>query len=142
MRRRFVLFMVMLLLVGVIPAYAMAASVDEWSVRSPLPTRNDLHGVTYGNDMFVAVGDRGTIVTSGDGADWTNRTAASGTRVDLMGIAYGNGTFIAVGERGTIVTSGDDGASWTVRDSDTNNSLYAVAYGGNGLFVAVMQVRS
>ena len=77
------------------------------------------HGVTYGNGIFVAFGDSGTILTSADGISWTVRT--SGTTDDLVGVAYGNGTFVAVGSsfntvdgsyNGTILTSAD-GITWT-----------------------------
>ncbi|WP_457630780.1 WD40/YVTN/BNR-like repeat-containing protein, partial [Oceanithermus sp.] len=100
------------------------------------PAGNDLYGVTYGASGFVAVGDSGTIVTSSDGANWTDRTASSGTTNDLYSVAYGGGVYVAVGDGGTIVTS-SDGASWTDRtaSSGTTNDLYGIAY-GNGLFVA------
>jgi hypothetical protein len=39
-------------------------------------TRDDLNGVAYGNGLFVAVGDFGTILTSPDGVNWTVRTSA------------------------------------------------------------------
>jgi hypothetical protein len=51
--------------------------------------------VTYGNGLFVAVGEDGTILTSPDGVTWTQRT--SGTSNWLNGVAYGNGLFVAVG---------------------------------------------
>ena len=62
-----------------------------------------LTAVTYGNGLFVAVGDRNAILTSPDGVTWTQR--ASGTVGFLRGVTYGNGTFAAVGERSTILTS-------------------------------------
>src|SRR5207249_602107 len=34
-------------------------------------TGKNLRGVAYGNGMFVAVGNDGTILNSLDGADWT-----------------------------------------------------------------------
>jgi hypothetical protein len=49
----------------------------------------------------VAVG-RGTILTSPDGVDWTQRISG-GYR--LNGVAYGNGLFLAVGDDGAILTS-------------------------------------
>jgi hypothetical protein len=55
-----------------------------------------LDGVTYGNGLFVAVGDGGTILTSPDGVNWTQRT--SGTGNWLFGVTYGNGLFVAVGD--------------------------------------------
>jgi hypothetical protein len=61
--------------------------------------------VTYGNNTFVAVGRGGAILTSPDGATWTQRT--SPTSNSLYGATYGNGTFVAVGYDGTILTSPD-----------------------------------
>ena len=58
-------------------------------------TTNFLHGVTYGNGIFIAVGGDGTILTSADGITWTSRT--SGTTSNFYGVTYGNGTFVAVG---------------------------------------------
>jgi hypothetical protein len=60
----------------------------SWTARTS-GTGDWLGGVTYGNGLFVAVGDFGTILTSPDGVSWTART--SGTGNDLYGVAYGNG---------------------------------------------------
>jgi hypothetical protein len=70
--------------------------------------------VTYGNGLFVAVGDGGAILTSPDGVTWTPRT--SGTSNTLFGVTYGNGLFVAVGDGGAILTS-PDGVNWTPRTS-------------------------
>jgi len=59
--------------------------------------------VTYGNGMFVAVGNAGKLLTSPDGVTWTARD--SGTGQPLFGVAYGHGTFVAVGYNGTIIQS-------------------------------------
>jgi hypothetical protein len=47
-----------------------------WTLRTS-GTSNDLERATYGNGLFVAVGEGGTILTSPDGVNWTKR--ASGT---------------------------------------------------------------
>ena len=47
---------------------ARSSALDNWHWRNPLPTGNGLWGVTYGNGLFVAVGESGTILTSPDGA--------------------------------------------------------------------------
>jgi hypothetical protein len=101
-----------------------------WTLRN---LDNPLYAVTYGNGLFVAVGDRGAILTSPDGVNWTRQT--SGTSDWLKGVAYGNGLFVAVGGRGAILTS-PDGVTWTAQTSGTGNSLSGVAY-GDGTFVAV-----
>jgi hypothetical protein len=106
-------------------------ALDKWHGRFASLT-NSLLGVVSGPDGFVAVGWPGTILTSTDGVDWTNRV--SGTNVTLRGVGYGNGTFIAVGD-GVVLTS-TDGVTWSNRLSGANASLRDVAY-GNGRFVAV-----
>jgi hypothetical protein len=45
-----------------------------------------LRGVTSGNELFVTVGESGTILTSPDGNSWTKRT--SGTSKYLRGVTY------------------------------------------------------
>jgi hypothetical protein len=47
------------------------APLENWHWRSPLPQGNSLNEVTYGNGLFVVVGDFGTILTSPDGVTWT-----------------------------------------------------------------------
>ena len=106
-------------------------------------------GVTYGNSIFVMVGQSGTIMTSSDGTSWDNRT--SGTSNGLYGVTYGNSTFVAVGHYETILTS-SDGTTWTSRTSGRTNSsglsyknssgwtytdyLEGITY-GNSIFVTV-----
>ena len=49
------------------------------------------------------MGNSGTILSSGDGVNWTNRV--SGTSHFLSGINYSSNSFVAVGEAGTILES-------------------------------------
>ena len=112
---------------------ALADTLDHWQWRNPLPQGNTLNAVAYGNNVFVAVGGNGTIITSPDGVTWTLRS--SGTINDLYGITYNNNTFIAVGQAGAVVTS-SDGIHWIVRTSGTVNDLKGITYGNNN-FVAV-----
>jgi len=110
----------------------------EWATR-PLPTGSSAAfgtKITYAEDQFVAVGTKGTVLTSPDGLTWTLR--ASGTEKDLRGIAYGEGQLLAVGEDGTVLVS-PDGVVWTVQGPDPAVSLtdlMDVVY-GDGRFVAV-----
>jgi uncharacterized repeat protein (TIGR02543 family) len=93
----------------------------------------ELYGVTYGDDLYVAVGKSGGIVTSEDGITWTNQY--SNTNNYLVDVAYGEGQFVAVGIGGTVVTS-NDGISWTPQASGVTNTLSGIAY-GNGVYIAV-----
>jgi len=116
-----------------------AARADPLANWATITSNTDqwFYGMAYGNvsgnDMFVTVGDDGTILTSPDGVAWTLQD--SGDTHHLFGVGYGNGTFVAVGTVGTILTS-TDGASWTLRSSGTGSYLYGAAY-GNSRFVVV-----
>ncbi len=92
-----------------------------------------LYGVAYGEHLFVAVGDAGTVLTSADGAVWIGRD--SGSSNSLYGVAWGNGRFVAVGDVGTILTS-TDALSWRARDSGLTVPLLGIVR-ASGLFVAV-----
>ena len=88
---------------------------------------------TYANGEFVAVGQGGNILSSADGATWTEFGVGAYPR--LQAVAHGGGQFVAVGTYGAILTS-PDGATWTSHDLGSDAALFGVAY-GNGQFVAV-----
>jgi hypothetical protein len=93
-----------------------------------------LYGVSFGQDLFVAVGDGGTILTSKDGTHWGPPKMVA-TFKNLRGITYGGGLFVAVGDDGVILTS-PNGFQWTSQVSNVTGLLWGVTY-GNGRFVAV-----
>lgn len=102
----------------------------SWTQQSIYEHR--LFDITYGNDLFVAVGD-GAIFTSSDGIAWTQVSSAKENF--LVEVAYGSGTFVAVGLNGNKLSS-SDGITWTRRLAGTNISLSGAAY-GKGSFVVV-----
>ena len=114
------------------PRDGLAELLDHWHLRAPLALEHFLR-ISYGNGVFVAVGEAGTIYTSSDGETWTRRS--SGTSQSLRDVAYGGGTFVAVGEGGTILSSAD-GVTWTRRSSRAGYDLHGVGY-GQSAFVAV-----
>lgn len=111
----------------------VAGPLDRWTRRNPLPQADPIYAIAHGTNQFVAVGDRGTILTSSDGSNWTLQSR----RVDLPlnGVAYGDGVFVAVGAGGTILSS-SDGTNWAYRFTAADTSFDAVTYGA-GRFVAV-----
>src|SRR6185369_9509035 len=113
---------------GAIEAYTGGALLSRNSVTSAA-----LNGATFANGVFVAVGERGTILVSGDTHSWTNHGQASFG--NLCGVTSGGGMFLAVGERGMILGSSDM-QEWKVVPSGTTNILRSVAY-GDGRFVVV-----
>jgi len=92
----------------------------DWTWRNPLPQGNRLLSAVYGNGRFVAVGNKGTVLTSPDGIAWTNQPAVT-SRI-LYSITSGEDAYVAVGQEGTIITS-MDGAAWIVRNSGTTRHL-------------------
>ena len=80
----------------------------NWTLAPAVTTAN-LWGVCNGGGQFVAVGERGTILTSPDGTAWTPRQ--SGTTAWLTSVAYGLGHYFAVGADRTILVS-SDAISW------------------------------
>ncbi|MBM3883461.1 MAG: hypothetical protein FJ387_27775, partial [Verrucomicrobia bacterium] len=92
-----------------------------------------LWNVAHGADRFVAVGDRGTVLTSVDGEVWTAPSTPTANR--LWGLTYGNSRFVATGAEGTLLTS-LDGREWQRVDSGVVENLADAAY-GNNTFVVV-----
>jgi len=102
------------------------------------PYYYDFQGITYGKDIFVAVGWYGAICTSPDGMNWTEQKFHPDEQYEFFrDVSFGENIYVVVGEWGVILTS-PDGITWTVRvsDSTTQSDLNSVTY-GNGLFVAV-----
>jgi hypothetical protein len=127
------------------PSIATSPDGQQWTTLdlSSLPDRS-LNGIDYGNDRWVAVGDRGSILTSTDGETWL--TSESGVVQDLKDIVFGDGQFVVVGNRldTSVALVSSDGVEWTATLSRANGAptspafLYLdhVAFGANG-FVAI-----
>lgn len=99
-----------------------------WTVRNS-GTTEDLAGIVFGNNKFVAVGFN-LILTSLDGVTWTSKqTQGFGANPS---IAYGNGLFVVASYTGEIFTS-SDGLNWTLIQT-TPCYLKTPSY-GNGKFV-------
>jgi len=118
------------------------AALNQWTLRYSLLSAypagsfqdtNYLLGVAFGGGAFVALGVPGRILTSTDGALWTNQ--ASGTANELCAATYANGLFVAIGGGGTVLSS-PTGTNWIRHNSGTTNDLFGVTYAA-GLFVAV-----
>lgn len=77
------------------------------------PVLANLNAIAYSNNIFMAVGDNGTIISSTDGSLWN--VLNSGVTNNLHGIAYNSddGIWIAVGDKNAIIESADNGQSWT-----------------------------
>ncbi|MFI5356031.1 MAG: immunoglobulin domain-containing protein [Opitutales bacterium] len=112
-------------------------------------TATTITGTTYNNitdfllqgSTYYAVGNSGTILTSPDGANWTqiiSGNAGINTTSSLNAIAYLNGKFFAVGT-GSKILSSPDGASndWATTSLNIGGmQMNGIAY-GNGTYIAV-----
>jgi len=110
-------------------------NLDTWETQTSGFGTTTIWEVTYGDGLYVAVGNSGTLTTSPDGTTWTTRTSGFGTST-IWGVNYGDGLYVAVGLSGKLTTS-PDGTTWTTRTSGFGTStIWGVAY-GDGLYVAV-----
>jgi hypothetical protein len=104
---------------------------------------NNINGISYGNNVWVAVGGNNTVYTSSNTTSWVKRKGAL-PGATWLHIVYGNGTFVAVGSRivneviqGATMYS-NDGITWTKGVSSPAKPLNSIAYSPElNLFVAV-----
>jgi hypothetical protein len=90
-----------------------------------------LRGACFTNDLLLAVGDNGTILSAQLGTHTVDTSAS------LHGVAYGEGFYVAAGSDGAIYKSAD-GGNWNAATNCPviNQNLAAVAY-GRRIFVCV-----
>ena len=106
-----------------------------WTSRTSGFGTANIYGVTYGDGLYVAVGESGKLTTSTDGTTWTTRTSGFGSTL-IRDVTYGDGLYVAVGIDGKLTTS-TDGTTWTTRTSGFGSTdIWGVTY-GDGLYVAV-----
>lgn len=104
------------------------------------PLNYNLNRVRHFRDRYIAVGDNGTIIISGDdGRSWSRAvsTVTCGLHDVIRGPAITNSIFVAVGRGGCILTSTDN-INWTARNSGTVSDLFTITY-VEGIFLALGQ---
>lgn len=84
----------------------------------PLAARSLLLDALRVGDGYLVVGDRGHVLRSSDGRDWT-QSADVPVRVLLTAATARGDSVWAVGHDGVIVHSADGGAHWSVQHRDT-----------------------
>ena len=98
-------------------------------------TGNNLSDVTYGQSLYVAVGQSSTILTSPDGVTWTSRSSPVTINV-IDDVAFANGVFVAVGLSSSPIIYSTDGITWSAGSGTSTGAVKGVAY-GNSKWVAV-----
>jgi len=120
-----------------------------WTAISNSVTFRRLYNVAFNAGLYVAVGARGTIVSSTTATDDSWVLEMSPTADRLEDVIHAGGLFLAVGERGTLVTS-YDGDQWTEQTRGVAEDLddlavtdnLAIAVGKNGTILTSTDGRS
>lgn len=87
----------------------------NWTRYTPFTNGIAPKAITYGNGLFVVVGNGGSnrVMTSPDGVSWTLRSVL-GNDDSWNSVAFGNNTFVAVSTTGGQRNMySNDGISWT-----------------------------
>lgn len=89
----------------------------EYAELMPLAVESLILDITRSENGFVAVGERGHVLISKDGQQWT-QAAHVPTRSTLTSV-FGLGNRLwAAGHDAVIITSGDGGNTWTLQNFD------------------------
>ncbi|MGD8190189.1 tandem-95 repeat protein [Brevibacillus ginsengisoli] len=110
-----------------------ASTTSGWSPQTS-DVSSSLWGIAYGGNTYVAVGDGGTVLTSGNGTTWSKNIVLGEEGNSFLNVMFANNMFIAVSDSRKIYTSGD-GMNWTPQFTSTV-PLYGIGY-GNSKYVAV-----
>src|SRR5690242_18458134 len=106
MNKRWIsLLMVLIILLGMVPTFATAASTDNWVNRKPDNLVTSNQDICYANGKFMAVTDEGSILTSSDGTSWTYYKPE--TTLKLSSISCDNGKYVVVSRAGNASSSSD-----------------------------------
>jgi len=116
-------FWVVIISIAAVKSFG-ADPLSTWNWRNPNPQGSTLRAATFGNGLFVAVGDNGTIIASGDGYHWTTETF--GVCPHLLGVAYAAGEYAAVGANGVILIS-SNAVDWMQLPVVTSQNLNGIA---------------
>lgn len=94
-----------------------ADPLDRPAEIMPLASKATMLDITHSGDRFIAVGERGEVMISADGNEWT-QSAGVPLRSTLTAVtAVGNQVW-AVGHDGVILHSGDGGENWEIQRRD------------------------
>ncbi len=104
-----------------------------WSLQAT-GNPNGLNRVVFANNLFLALGDHGTILTSSNGNQWTSCQRM--TDANLRTATASSNLFVALGSSGTVLTSGN-GIEWTNQATVTGAPDFQDVTFGNGAFVAL-----
>src|SRR5688572_25268642 len=88
---------------------ASSAPINQWKWHNPTPQGNSLRAVAYGNNMYLAVGDKGTLLKSQDAIQWTPLDTVGSALISA--IIFAQNKFVAVNLDNEVLSS-SDGTQW------------------------------
>jgi len=119
-----------------------------WAVTRINPDRVQVNALLVNGLQLIAVGERGTVMTSSDsGLSWNIHPVAAGRNATLTGVvALSPQVLVAVGHDGWILRSSDNGLSWREMHYDAElgepllgvwsaDGQNVVAYGSYGKYL-------
>jgi photosystem II stability/assembly factor-like uncharacterized protein len=110
----------------------------EYAEQMPLATESMLLDITRSGSTLVAVGERGHIVLSNDGENWTQAEHVP-TRSTLTTVIHRGNRLWAGGHDAVIITSGDGGQTWTEQffDPDRQQAVMDIYFRDENQGVAI-----
>jgi hypothetical protein len=118
--------------------------IDADGLFGKSTTYNFIRKIVFGNNIFIATSNNGSMAVSKDGIKWTPVDVRSIFDMQVYDhryteIAFGNGKFVAGSYKGQIAYS-SDGVKWTlVNDSTFGDEDVAGILFGKDKFIAVAE---
>jgi len=120
--------------------YVSEDTGQTWQKKNLVANKKtSLYDVSFGNGMWISVGDYGAVLKVEDANNKVSETVVKlGINKTLKGIAFSEELkrWVAVGHEGIIFISDDAGSTWQEVVSETKEDLLNVAFNGKR-FVAV-----
>jgi photosystem II stability/assembly factor-like uncharacterized protein len=119
-------------------AYADQDLDINYAEHMPLATESVLLDITLAGETLVAVGERGHIIRSTDGENWSQVEVVP-TRTTLTSVFSVGNRLWAGGHDAVIITSGDGGETWTLQffDPDRQQAVMDIYFTDENNGVAI-----
>ena len=130
----------------------LVGPATTWTVGAPLFPTQDMTGIAFGNNLFVAVGNvasvfaathsytsPGGVLIDATHTGWSPVTTLPNVitqSINFSAVIYDGARFVALGSDGSIITSTDT-ITWTVGTSIGTTGMHALVYGAGPAYVAV-----
>jgi hypothetical protein len=121
-----------------IPLSCLIASTDTiaWTIRT-VPSVFATAALSYGNSLYLLVGDSGKLATSTNSIQWTLRTSGMGSGFEAStGVNYNSGIFVASSGLSSGLTSvSTDAITWIARTTGFGVSKIDTISVGNNIWI-------